>query len=230
MQTFRTTTCAAHGHPEVTLQVGRPLPIPNIERMLLGYFEGAVARGTKFLPGQTVRVGWATLRIVERDDGTLGVCERELSPEVEWVEQVDRALHDTWAQREIVASVGLLDEMAFPAQDELVMISPCAEEAGEPVVMVRTAVEDLPHFSGWSLQCAEDHDHGEPAFVPLLAIAANNPGLVQLLALPARTLVFVSWEQKETAPEGQLRIEPHVFRGDDELVPQPGSYLAALQE
>ena len=230
MQTFRTTTCAAHGHPEVTLQVTRALPIPNIERLLLGYFEGAVARGTTFLAGQTVRVGWATLRLVEREDGTLGVCERDLVPDVAWIEQVDRALYDTWVQREIVASVGLLDEIAFPSQDELVMVSPCAEEEGEPLMLVRTQVDDAPQFSGWSLSCADDHDHGEPAFVPLLAVAANNPGLVQLLALPANTLVFVSWEQKDTAPEGQLRIEPHVFRGDDELVPAPGSYLAALQE
>jgi len=230
MQTFRTTTCAAHGHREVTLQLTRALPIPNIERMLLGYFESAVARGTTFLPGQTVRVGWATLKLVERDDGTLGVCERELVPEVEWVEQVDRALYDTWVQREIVSSVGLLGEIAFPGQDELVMLSPCAEDAGESVVLVRTAVEDVPQFSGWSLSCAEDHDHGEPAFVPLLAVAANHPGLVQLLALPPRTLVFVSWQEKDTAPRGALRIEPHVFRGDDELVPEPGSYLAALQE
>jgi len=230
MPTFRTTTCAAHGHREVTLQLTRALPIPNIERNLLDYFEGAVARGTKFLPGQTVRIGWATLKLVERDDGTLGVCERELSPEVAWVEQVDRALHDTWVQHEIVASVGLAGEIAFPSQDDLVMISPCAEDSGEPLVMVRTTVDDAPQFSGWSLQCAEDHDHGEPAFVPLLAVAANHPGLVQLLALPPSTLVFVSWEEKASAPAGQLRIEPHVFRGDDELVPAPGSYLAALQE
>jgi hypothetical protein len=230
MQTFRTTTCAAHGHPEVTLQLARPLPLPGVERMLLGYFEDAVARGTRFAAGQTVRVGWALLRLVDRDDGTLGVEERELSPEVAWVEQVDRVLHDTWVQREIVASVGLEGEIAFPSQDQLVMVSPCAEEAGEPVVMVRTAVDDAPQFSGWSLACAQDHDHGEPAFVPLLAVAANNPGLVQLLALPPSTLVFVSWEHKDSAPEGQLRIEPHVFRGEDELVPAPGSYLAALQE
>jgi hypothetical protein len=230
MQTYRTTGCAAHGHPEVTLQLTRELPIPNIERLLLGYFEGAVARGTKFKPDQTVRVGWALLRLIERDDGTLGVCERELSPEVAWVEQVDRALHDTWVQREIVASVGLLDEIAFPSQDDLVMVSPCAEDGGEPVILMRTPVEDAPDFSGWSLSCAEEHEHGEPVFVPLLAVAANNPGLVQLLALPPNTLVYVSWEAKDNTPEGQRRIEPHVFRGENELVPADGSYLAALQE
>ena len=81
METFRTTTCAAHGHPEVTLVLARPLPLPGVASMLLGYFEDAVARGTTFAAGQTVQVGWALLRLCDRDDGTLGVQERELSPE-----------------------------------------------------------------------------------------------------------------------------------------------------
>jgi hypothetical protein len=229
MPTFRTSQCTAHGHREITVQLSRTLPIPDAERILIDYFESHVARGTKFLPGQTVQLGWSLLKLIDRSDGTIGVEERELTPEVAWTEQVDRALRDLWYQREIVASVGLLEELSFPRQDDGVMVAPCAADA-EQLILTRLDAEGLPErFSGWSLVCAGDHDHGERDVLPLLAIAANAPGLVQLLALPHGTIVLVQYKAKADAPAGMKRIEPHVFRDGEELKPGPGSYLAALQ-
>jgi hypothetical protein len=229
MPTHRTTRCGAAGHREFTIQLTRQLPVPDLHRMLVDYFEGAVTRGTKFLPGQTVQVGWSTLRLCERSDGTLGVEERELAPEPAWIESVDRALMDAWLQKEVASSVELLDELRFPRQDEGVLVADCALEA-DAVLLTRIPDDDLPEgFSGWALACAEDHDHGERSVVPLLAVAANQPGLVQFLALPHGTSVFVVYREKPDAPAGTTRIEPHVFRDGDELVPRPGSYLAALR-
>jgi hypothetical protein len=228
MQVYTTTSCHKFGHPEVTVQLAKPSPVPNLHRMLTSYFEGAVARGSKFLPGQIVRVGWASLRLCERADGTIGVEEREIAPEVAWTESVDRALMDTWCQKEIAASVGLDGKIAFPAQDEAIMVSPCAQTAKR--LLLTRLDGDLPDgFSGWSLACSEDHDHGEPRLVPLLALAATSPALVQLLALPPGTSVFVRFVDKKGAPAGSGRVEPHIVRDGKELPPKPGSYLAGLQ-
>jgi len=229
MQAHRTTKCSAAGHREFTVQFANKPPIPDLERMLISYFEAAVGRGTKFLPGQTIQMGWSILRICERTDGTLGVEERVLAPEVEWTEQVDRALKDMWLQREVNDSVGLLDALTFPRQDETALISECAMEADQ-IVMTRLNKGDTPDgFSGWMLACTEDHDHGERTQIPLLAIAAIKPGLVQLLALPPDTSVLVLYRKKGDAPPGTLRIGPHVFRNGVEIKPSEGSYLAALQ-
>ncbi len=229
MERFRTSACAAHGHPEFTLQLAARCPIPDAQRMLLDYFEHAVGRGTKFLPGQTVQLGWATLRLRQRDDGTIGVEERGLTPTETWAEQIDRAVRDVWYQREVVASVGLLEQLSFPRQDQGVMVADCAMDPGA-LVLIRLPDDDLPDaFSGWTLTCAGDHDHGERSVVPLLAIAAKQPSLVQLLALPHGTSVLVMYREKPDAPPGTVRIEPHVFRDGGELAPRPGSYLAALQ-
>jgi len=229
MIAYKTTACSQHGHREVTIQLAKQSPIPDVHRMLINYFEGAVARGSKFLPGQTVQLGWSKLRMIDRSDGTLGVEERVPKPDEEWVEAVDRALQDTWFQKEVVASVGLLDQMTFPRQDEDVIVTDCALDA-PALIAIRLANENLPQgFSGWSLTCAEDHDHGEKQVLPLLAIAAMLPGVVQLLALPHDTVVLIAFREKADAPEGMLRIEPHVFRAGDEVIPQPGSYLARLQ-
>ncbi|GAB1640062.1 hypothetical protein [Krasilnikovia sp. MM14-A1259] len=227
MLTRRTSDCARFGHPEITFHLTRESPIPDIHRVLVDYFEGRVAGGTRFRAGEGVRLGWATLLLFDRGDGTLGVKERVIAPDVEWTDSVDRALRDLWCQREINDSVGLLDELDFPTQDELVMAADCALEAG-PVFMVR--LDDASEgFSGWSLTCPEDHDHGRRSLVPLMAVAANLPGLVQLLALPRGVSVLVQWIAKADMPSGQLHIEPHVFREGQVLPARPGSYLAALQ-
>lgn len=229
MQAHRTTKCTAAGHREITIQVTKPPPITDLHQMLVDYFEASVSRGTEFLPGQTVQIGWSLLKLCDRVDGTLGVMERELTPDVMWVEQVDRALVDVWLQKEIAASVGLLDALAFPRQDDNALVAACAMKKTQ-LVLTRLPNEDLPDgFSGWMLACAEDHDHGDRQQLSLLGVAAMQPGLVQLLALPHGTSVLVLYVEKANAPEGMLRIEPHVFRDGEEIVPARGTYLAALQ-
>lgn len=221
MQQHRTTQCATHGHREFTIQLAEASPIPDAARALIDYFEEGVAGGVTFLPGQIVRLGWALLRLCERADGTIGVEERELVPEPAWTESVDRALADAWYQKEVCASVNLLDEVAFPLQDDDVMVSDCAIDAAL-TVMTRFPAADLPEgISGWALCCGEDHDHGERSFVPLMAVAANQPALVQFLALPFDTVVLVG-------PKAN-RVDPHIYRNGEEITPTPGSYLAALQ-
>jgi hypothetical protein len=220
MLRFATTGCRAHGHHEITVQLAEPSPIPNVHAYLTEYFEDAVAAGTKFVPGQIIQFGWSHLRLCERTDGTIGVEERVLSPELAWIEQVDRALRDLWYQREVVASVASLDELAFPRQDDDAMVSDCALDA-DAMLLLRLPAEDLPDgFSGWSLRCAADHEHDEPNLVPLLGVAAMRPVLAQFLALPHDTAVFVRYKDG--------RVAPHVFRRGDELAPRAGSYLAAL--
>ncbi|HLL22586.1 MAG TPA: hypothetical protein VK427_10660 [Kofleriaceae bacterium] len=229
MQLHRTTSCTAAGHREVTLQLAKPSPLPDLHRILIDYFEAAVSRGMRFLPNQTIQLGWSVLRLCERDDGTLGVEERALAPEVTWIEAVDRALADVWTQREIARSVGLADALAFPYQDDRALVANCVLEATE-LVMTRVSGDDLPAgFSGWMLACARDHDHGERAYVPLIAVATMQPALVQLLALPHDTSVLVVFRWKPSGPSGAMRIEPHIFRRGEEIIPAAGSYLAALQ-
>lgn len=229
MQQFVTTGCATHGHREFTIQLAEASPIPDVARVLIDYFEEGVAAGTTFLPRQTVRLGWALLRLCERPDGTLGVEERGLTPKPTWTESVDRALADAWYQKEVCASLGLEGELTFPLQDDDVMVADCAFDA-EQLLMTRFPAEDLPDgVSGWSLCCAEEHDHGERSFVPLMAVAANQPGLVQFLALPHDLVVLIDHVEAADAPAGAKRIRPVVFRGEEELIPRAGSYLAALR-
>ena len=202
--------------------------MPDLHRILIDYFEESVAAGTVFSPGETVNVGWSNLRLCDRDDGTIGVQERELTPDVQWIEKVDRALVDTWYQRAVASSLDMLEELDFPGQDDAVMVAKCAEDAINVVLARHPNDEVGENISGWSLVCTEKHDHGERKFLPLIAIAALKPSLVQFLALPQDTVVLALYGEKGGAPTGQLALQPYVLRGGEKVEPIPGSYLAAL--
>lgn len=229
MPVYRTTRCGDSGHHEFTIQLAAEPVVPDAHRKLVGYFENAVASGTTFQPGQTVQLGWSTLRLRDRADGTLGVEERELTPDEQWTESVDRALSNLWFQREVAADVGCLDEAVFPHQHDDVAVAGCAQGA-DSLLFSRLAAEDLSaDLSGWLLRCTANHDHGEYSLVPLLAIAAVHPNLVQFLALPHGVTVLVRYRDGGDGGDGAARIEPHVFRDGREIVPPEGSYLAALR-
>lgn len=228
MQSYRTTGCEKFGHREFTIQLEEEPPVPDLHKILIDFFEEGVAAKTVFSPGETVNVGWSVLQLCDRDDGTIGVQERELTPDVQWTEQVDRALVDTWFQREVAASVNLIDELDFPSQDDAVMVAKCAENAMNVVLARHPKETPDDNISGWSLVCTEKHDHGERKFLPLIAIAALKPSLVQFLALPADTVVLALYGEKSGAPTGQLALQPYVLRGGEKVEPNPGSYLDAL--
>jgi len=213
---LRTAHCTEHGHKELTLQLVDK-PVPGSETWLVAYLERAVASGSKFLPGQTIQLGWSTLRVIERGDGTLGLEERvDLET---WRESVTLALWHTWTQKEVAASFGLVDELQFPQQEQDAMVARCALET-DTLLLTRISVDE-PSFSGWGVTCAQDHEHGERGFVPLLEVTARLPFLAQFVALPAGTSVLVI---------GPGRIRAHAFRDGAPLAIEPGSYVAALNE
>lgn len=218
---FRTTGCAAFDHSEFTLRFLSDVPVPGLEKMLLGYFETAVAAGSRFKPGQTVQLGWATLRLTQRDDGTLGVLEPDLKAELKWIESVDQSLLETWRHKEVLDSLGLLERADFPRQALQAVV--CSRAFGAPTFMMGRTEPSAPTDSGWFVGCMDEaHDHQSPdalTVVPLIEIAVKVPPLTQFFALPRGTDVVVS---------GPGRIRARVFVEGEELEPRKGSYLDAL--
>jgi hypothetical protein len=216
MHTFKTTRGAPHGHPEITLQFAEEPVIPKSERLLLSYFDDAMAQGAQFKPGQTVGIGGHVLRFKQRADGSLGVEEPVPSPREEWVEQVDRTVREVMFQRYICDSVQL--PLSFPPVRGTCLVAACAEGA-EALVLTRvvTPPEAHKHVSGWMIACTEDHTHGERTQVPLLALSAIDPFAVQFLALPPDTVALLT-------PPGHGAV----FHAGNEITPVAGSYLARL--
>ncbi|MGW4719314.1 hypothetical protein [Nocardia sp. NPDC004260] len=219
-ESFRTTSCASHGHPEFTILFTEP-QLPGMENWLLSYLESTVAAGTRYHPGETIRIGWNLVRVRGRDDGTLGLTER--TDAQTWAEQVDRTLRDVWYQREVAAGVGLTDHLDFPGEDQRATISSCGLES--PVLVLARTEPDDPESSGWSVECFEDHAHRSSYYTTLLELATAMPFAVQFFALPVATTVLI--ESPEITLTGTIR--PHIVDAEGvELSPIPGSYLDYL--
>lgn len=221
MQTFRTTRCAEHGHPEVTLQLLREVPIAGAQTMLLRYFEEAVAAGTRFQAGESVRLGWSTLKLIARDDGTLGVEELDLEHLPQWHESVSQTLLEAWRQNEVAKSLGLAP--TFPSQLSTAVV--CAQWKETVEFLLDRKPPQADDDSGWFIGCTDpEHDHEDAQSLrvtQLLNVAAWVPPLAQFLALPPGTEVLV---------QGPGRVRAQVWADGKALPPAAGSYLAALGE
>ncbi len=219
---YRTTRCAARGHPEFTLCFRREVPVEGLEQMLVGYFEGAVVgAGAQFKAGQTVQMGWATLRLTQREDGTFGVLEPDLQHELKWIESVDQSLLETWRQKEVLDSLGLLARADYPRQALQAVV--CSRAWDAPSFVMGRTEPSAPTDSGWFVGCLDDaHDHQVPdalSVLPLIEVAVRVPPLTQFFALPQGTDVVVS---------GPGRLRARVFVDGEEVRPRAASYLDAL--
>lgn len=213
---FTTSGCAKHGQAEVTVTFVQPPLIPGGERLILGFVEDAVARGTRFKAGETMLIGGSLLRLCQRPDGTLGVEEREPAPKETWIEGVDRTVREVMLQKYVNESVGL--ELAPPAPGASLLVARCAE-ASEVVVLSRAGgAQPRAGLSGWTMTCGEAHEHESQFVLPVLALSALRPDVVPFLALPDGVVVKVS--------SGPITV----MHGGVEKVPAPGSFLDKRNE
>src|SRR5262245_50960817 len=70
-----TEKCGHYGHPEISVQCEDTAALSPSLRWFLAWIESEVARGRRFLPMQTVQVGWSVLEIRQRTDDTLALFE-----------------------------------------------------------------------------------------------------------------------------------------------------------
>lgn len=221
---YRTTIGYQHQHPEIVARLSEPA-IPDIDDVLVDWIlddlQHCLSTGTRFVPGQTIRAGWRTLRVVERADGLLGLHEQVYTNV--WEEHVELTLRETWYQREVAASLGLTEHLDFPTEQQVAAVGSCVHDRLPAVVLTREETED-PHSSGWRVTCAQEHDHGPWSSRTLWDITDFMPFATQFLALPVTSSITV--EAPRTTASG--RIRPHVRHNGRHLIPNPGSYLAVL--
>lgn len=222
---YRTGIGAHHDHPEFVIRLSKP-PVPGLQdalaQWLLDYLQDSIAEGTRFSPGETIQVGWRTLRVAERGDGNLGLHERI---DGQWEEHVEQTLRDLWFQKEVVASVDLTDRLSFPNEDQSAAVARCAGASDAALLLSRSDPEDQS-TSGWLISCAHDHRHPAWASRPLVGLVESHPSITQFLALPVHASVTLN--SAHLTPTGRIGVQIRVEGRD--LSPMTGSYLAALAE
>ncbi|MGE0549071.1 MAG: hypothetical protein AB7O24_16490 [Kofleriaceae bacterium] len=163
----RTTRCRDAHHPELDLEVGTA--DPQLTDRLFDWIETTVRSGTTFELGETVRFCSAMFQVRGRSDKTLALYEpKPGSMPVVWIDSVEDSLRTVERQREVVASVGLAEDLDFP--DPLRLTYFCTRVArGARVTFARG--EPQAKDSGWiAICCQPGHDHDNPDEVECVTI------------------------------------------------------------
>jgi hypothetical protein len=197
-----TTSCSQFGHREFELEVGDLGD--ELTTSLVRYLEGAVSRGTRFEPGQTIQFGFQFLEVRDAQDHlTLFAPERSLAS----------AILATLRQKFVADSFGLSDRLDFPSP---------RDEALEC-----TRVRALGHGAfvreegGWRAYCFDDrHDHD--ALTELVAqsvydLTVAHPLLDLFVGMPIGTTIHFDRSGVRT-----------VIIDDVEVTPESGSFVTAL--
>jgi hypothetical protein len=128
--------------------------VPEIFMVLpiLDHLRDAVLGGKWFEPRQMIRVGRRVLRVIARDDGTLGL-EEATAPEV-WEEQVDETITDLHDQRVACTKLGFPMSGGTVSEWDLVTMHACAPAAGK-LVFERKNETPTQGMSGWRVICLD---------------------------------------------------------------------------
>ncbi len=180
-----TTGCSAFGHPEFELDVDG---VPDVlTSFVVRYVEGRVAKGARFEPGQHAQFGSGVLRVATAGNR---LTFFECAPGTDdWQRGFGTTLVAMYRQRCTLESIGLLERLDYPA--------PCAGaivckrvDSASAVGFIRD--EPTGDDSGWSVVCAEDHDHAdadELLSTRIETVIARVPLFELFLAMPAGSLV-----------------------------------------
>jgi hypothetical protein len=215
----RTTACAGANHAEFELEIG------NIDTMftdsLIDWLETEVQKGTRFEAYETVHHGSSMLQVRERSNGTLALYEPHPgSMPIVWIDSVEDSVMTMVRQREVAESVGLEDDLEFPAPMRTGYICMRARR-GVRIGLIRN--EPLEHDAGWCVMCTErDHDHADPDEIEALSLyelGLRVPELRLFQAMPVHTAVLIG---------GSKPLEVYFDKRKRSIV--PGSMLDELRK
>ncbi|KIA61152.1 hypothetical protein [Nocardia vulneris] len=222
MQIFRTTGCAAVGHPEFTVVFAEKPPSPSIIGGLLDMLEQAVTQGSSLCAGMLFPLGWRVLRIIDRQDGTLGLEERVVADF--WEEHVDQAMGDLWWQTAAAAKLGLPVELSSIGEEQAVAVQSCAYSAG--LLILHRLGPDTTQPGEWGLRCGVEHEHADWTYLDLHQLSVAFPFVTQFLALPPETGLLIERDRVEQT--GGLMAE--VAYQDTMVTPDGGMHFGPAPE
>ncbi|MCA9221599.1 MAG: hypothetical protein KDA71_14810, partial [Planctomycetales bacterium] len=131
-------------HPEIVLRLA-----PDLESLLgptRRWLEDAIAGGARFLPGETVQLGWTLCKVNERADGRLSLLAPDMSSmPIEWTDDLSLAVQHLAVQYQAVKSIGV--EPAFPNMRHSVLVGRDFDDTD--VVIMHHQGSDGPADSGW---------------------------------------------------------------------------------
>lgn len=236
-----TKGCTAFGHPELVVEYDEARTARADVDRLLASFHDAVASGERFAPGDDVRVGAITLRVVS-SGRALSLLEPDLArasdtpPDTigDLRRGVDTTLAHLRAQQEMAEAIGV--STAFPSlADRARVCAHLRSERGRAFVLDRRAAEHAGD-SGLVLGCGIELDEAEHASGALDAHALEVvsvrdlvvlwPVLVPFVALPAGTTVACATRDEALVLHGDREIGVRLMESSPRSMRLPRAPIA----
>src|SRR3954469_14571281 len=211
-----TSKCKEHGHLEVSVLCDETSALSSKLKWLLEWIESEVARGRRFLPEQTVQIGWSVLEIRQRNDGTLALFEPDFqSIPVKFIDSVSNTLLHLLLQKGVTDSLDLETDIAIPSLRDSAIV---CTRFGSTDGFVMSRLMPQAGDSGWFFGCdSPAHDHQAPENLRRVSLyeaaVRHNDGIIPYLGLPPNTFAGFSGEV------------PYFSRDERELAIRRGSYL-----
>jgi len=168
----------------------------QLGRWVVSYLENQIRNGTRFLPGQTVEIGWMLLLLQQREFG-LELMEPNFKVmPISWCCGLNRTIKHIYVQRAVCTLFEC--QPHFPSIRHAAITSPGFYTSlnysmfrGEPV----------DSNSGWVLS-DNDYLEDEGDYCSLYEIALRRLEVVPFLSLPSSSLVLVTPDYIEVTANG----------------------------
>jgi len=213
-----TTNCGKYGQQEISIAYEQEKVLESDVKWLLEWLECQVANGRRFLPSETIQIGWMLTKLEPFEDGILKICEPDMEAfPVNFVDSVTNTLTHLRLQKMVAESVGVVDELSCPP---LIHSAITCNWFGEHIGIFMDRFSSKDSDSGWFIGCDDpNHDHQNQNNLQRKSlyelVVRNERNILPYLALPAGISVHVR--------DGV----PSFHRGEKQLAILPNSYLAA---
>lgn len=214
LRTIKTTRCMRHGHPEITLAFDPDGVLEGDAAWFASVLEDMVASGSRFLPGQSLALGWSIVWFTTLPDGSLGLEEPDMHS-MPTVRQpgLTNGLRQLRLHKDTLESVLPAQALAFPSLQQSCLV--CTDAApGLPCFMNRFLPDGAD--SGWFIGCQEmGHNHNDAdnlrRFSLYEAALRICPQVLPYLAFPPDSMIYVERRPSFFLGDRQLEIRRDSF-------------------
>src|SRR5437660_6277255 len=107
-----TKHCSKYSQQEISFAYDPNRVLEGDAKWLLEWLESEVAKGRRFLPGETVQIGWMVTKLEASEDEILKICEPDMKAlPVKFVDSVTNTLTHWRLQKMVAESIGLETEL-----------------------------------------------------------------------------------------------------------------------
>src|SRR5712664_3470359 len=102
-----TTNCSKYGQQEISVAYEPAKVLEGDVKWLLEWLESEVANGRRFLPGETIQIGWMLTKLETFGESILKICEPDMKAfPIKFVDSVTNTLTHLRFQKMVAESIG----------------------------------------------------------------------------------------------------------------------------